>query len=227
MDQGAAFPSQSEPLSQPPTRSRWCAAPIDRVQQATLWQQLWDGQWVPLSVAGERSSNELLLRRAKPVDRTLTAREREVLRFAQGGAPLKQLALALHVSQTMISTHFREGLKKLGLRSRFELQLAASAFNSNLTPPAEAFEPHDAPLVVLVLPEPSPVLPSARLTRAEREVVQLSAKGLTNAEIATARGTCVRTIANQFQAIFRKLRVGSRSELVRLLLSQPIESISS
>lgn len=196
------------------------------MQQAALWQQLWEGQWVPLSVAEERASNELLLRRVTSNDRTLTAREREVLRFAQGGAPLKQLALALHVSQTMVSAHFREGLKKLGLRSRFELQLAASAFNSNSTPPAGAFARQDSPLVVLVLPEPSPVLPSARLTRAEREVVQLSAKGLTNAEIATTRGTRVRTIANQFQAIFRKLSVGSRSELVRLLLSQPIEDIS-
>jgi DNA-binding NarL/FixJ family response regulator len=193
------------------------------MQQAELWRQLWQGRWVPVLLAEDRSSNELLLRPATANDRVLTAREREVLSFAQGGAPLKQLAIALEVSQTMVSSHFREGLRKLGLRSRFELQLAASAFNR---PPTARPRQHLAlssanPSVVLVLPEPAPVVPSATLTRAEIEVVQLAARGLVNAEIAAARGTRMRTIANQFQAIFRKLRVGSRSELVRLMLGQP------
>ena len=38
-----------------------------------------------------------------------------------------------------------------------------------------------------------------------------------NSAIAEARGTSVRTVANQIQAIFKKLGVSSRSELVALL----------
>ncbi len=57
-----------------------------------------------------------------------------------------------------------------------------------------------------------PVLPPA-LTRAETEVATLALRGLSNREIAQARGASERSVANQLAAIFRKLGVGSRSEL--------------
>ncbi len=55
-------------------------------------------------------------------------------------------------------------------------------------------------------------LPSP-LTPAEREVARLVREGLSNAEIASARGTSANTVANQIAAIMRKLRVGSRVEI--------------
>jgi len=51
------------------------------------------------------------------------------------------------------------------------------------------------------------------LTRAEREVALLVREGLSNAQIASARGTSVHTVANQISAIMRKLGVGSRVEI--------------
>ncbi|MBX3226124.1 MAG: helix-turn-helix transcriptional regulator [Labilithrix sp.] len=48
------------------------------------------------------------------------------------------------------------------------------------------------------------------LTAAERDVARLVARGATNAEIARARGTSARTVANQVQSIMRKLEVASR-----------------
>jgi DNA-binding NarL/FixJ family response regulator len=39
-------------------------------------------------------------------------------------------------------------------------------------------------------------------------------EGKRNADIARERGTSVRTVANQVAAIFRKLKVRSRAELV-------------
>jgi DNA-binding NarL/FixJ family response regulator len=57
-----------------------------------------------------------------------------------------------------------------------------------------------------------------RLSRAEREVVELLLSGASNAEIARQRGTSARTVANQAASIFRKLGVGSRMELAHRLL---------
>lgn len=54
------------------------------------------------------------------------------------------------------------------------------------------------------------------LTGAEREVLQLALQGLSNDQIATARNTRPRTVANQIASLFRKLNVSSRLELFAL-----------
>jgi DNA-binding CsgD family transcriptional regulator len=63
-----------------------------------------------------------------------------------------------------------------------------------------------------------------QLTAAEREVLALLLEGLSGAEIAERRGTSVHTLNNQMRAIYRKLGVGSRSELVALCRSDPPSS---
>ncbi len=55
------------------------------------------------------------------------------------------------------------------------------------------------------------------LTPAERRVAWLVAEGRSNREIARLRRTSVNTVGNQLAAIFRKLRVRSRFELVARL----------
>lgn len=57
----------------------------------------------------------------------------------------------------------------------------------------------------------------ARLRPSEREVARGLIDSKTNAEIAQARGTSERTIANQVAAIFRTYGVRSRAELARCL----------
>lgn len=52
------------------------------------------------------------------------------------------------------------------------------------------------------------------LSPAERKVVALLADGLSNEAIARVRRVSVRTIANQVAAIFRKLQIHSRIELI-------------
>lgn len=51
------------------------------------------------------------------------------------------------------------------------------------------------------------------LTPAESEVARLLVRGLTNAAIATTRGSTLRTVSKQVDAIYRKLGVHSRVEL--------------
>ncbi len=55
------------------------------------------------------------------------------------------------------------------------------------------------------------------LTKAEREVATFVARGMTNKQIAEARRTSENTVANQLKAIFKKLGVQSRVELVKML----------
>jgi DNA-binding NarL/FixJ family response regulator len=57
----------------------------------------------------------------------------------------------------------------------------------------------------------------AGLTDAEREIVAAIARGWSNAEIAAARGTSVRTVANQIATLLRKHGAASRYDLVRVL----------
>jgi DNA-binding NarL/FixJ family response regulator len=57
------------------------------------------------------------------------------------------------------------------------------------------------------------------LTSAEDEVARAVVRGLSNGQIARLRSTSVRTVANQVASIFRKLRIGSRRELVALMES--------
>jgi DNA-binding CsgD family transcriptional regulator len=69
-----------------------------------------------------------------------------------------------------------------------------------------------------VISLPTHIPHGATLTRAERETAELLARGLTNKDIALARGTSTNTVANQIKSVFRKLGVRSRVELVTLLL---------
>lgn len=71
-------------------------------------------------------------------------------------------------------------------------------------------------LAVLSIPLAPPSLPP-ELTAAEREVCALILAGYSNAEIARARTSAVRTVANQIASIFRKLDVASRAELTARL----------
>jgi DNA-binding CsgD family transcriptional regulator len=62
------------------------------------------------------------------------------------------------------------------------------------------------------------------LTLAESDVVALLSSGSSNREIAAHRGTSVRTVSNQLAAIFKKLGLSSRNELVELAAGLPRRS---
>lgn len=52
------------------------------------------------------------------------------------------------------------------------------------------------------------------LTEAESDIVRHILRGESNKTIAIKRGTAVRTVANQIAAIYQKLGIASRAELV-------------
>ena len=59
----------------------------------------------------------------------------------------------------------------------------------------------------------------SRLTHSERAVALCLVQGATYAEVSRQRETSERTVANQAQSIYRKLGIGSRTELGSLMRS--------
>src|SRR5688500_18764747 len=59
-----------------------------------------------------------------------------------------------------------------------------------------------------------PIAEGEQLTRAEAEILALLDRGCSDRAIADARGTSRGTVTKQIDAIFRKLGVGSRRELL-------------
>jgi DNA-binding NarL/FixJ family response regulator len=55
------------------------------------------------------------------------------------------------------------------------------------------------------------------LTPAEREVALLAAEGLSDKDIAARRSRSDRTVARQLSSVYRKLQIGSRTDLAGLL----------
>jgi DNA-binding CsgD family transcriptional regulator len=70
---------------------------------------------------------------------------------------------------------------------------------------------------VIVISSDALRLPES-LSESEQEVAHAVIAGHSNAEIAKARGTSAKTVANQLYTMYRKLEVGTREELVALLV---------
>jgi len=82
----------------------------------------------------------------------------------------------------------------------------------------EIAELGDERLAIISWPVVPAKLPS--LTTAEEEVLRALARGQSNSEIAKARGTTTRTVANQVASLLRKFNVASRHELI-VAISRP------
>jgi DNA-binding NarL/FixJ family response regulator len=80
---------------------------------------------------------------------------------------------------------------------------------------ATHFEVAGERFVVFAFPAAPPKPAQTPLSASETHVLQLIIGGRSNAEIAAARSTSVRTVANQVASILKKLGVGSRYELAR------------
>jgi DNA-binding CsgD family transcriptional regulator len=144
--------------------------------------------------------------------RALRAREGAAARLAADGAAPKDIAYALGVSPSNARALLASALAKLGLTSRAEL------FRWNPSHAHIHVVSSNPALEAMVIPEQKAEPRSiafAALTNAEAAVASLAAEGMSNLDIARARGTSVRTIANQMATILRKLGVSSRDDILR------------
>lgn len=64
------------------------------------------------------------------------------------------------------------------------------------------------------------------LTAAERDITIYILKGMSSADIAMARGVSLGTIKNQTTAVFRKIGVSSRNELMSVFMDEFLDGAS-
>ena len=86
------------------------------------------------------------------------------------------------------------------------------------------FDIGGAPYALLSFPLAQTSLDFSRLTAAERSVADRLLRGHSSREIALERGRSERTIANQISAIYGKLGVRSRRELLARFCRSPAKS---
>lgn len=132
----------------------------------------------------------------------LSRRERHILSQVLDGSSSKSIALAVGVSETLVSKILAASALKLGFRNRAALVHFAALSCSRAEPAASS--------------PGSPVQTSlpGDLTPAERGVLALVVAGHSNEEIAALRRRSQRTVANQVSALLRKTGLGSRRCLI-------------
>jgi DNA-binding NarL/FixJ family response regulator len=179
-------------------------------EPATIWDGLVTGHWSLVDRFDGDGRRHLLLRRNSPEDRTsraLTPRETSVVDYAVLGQSNKQMAYELGLSQSTVSDCLSRACARLGAITRAGLmQLVATKMVTYA-----GTDDHVMLSFPLLRPE---IAAPAGLTASEQSVFHALLAGQSNAEIAASRGRSSHTIANQVAAIFRKLELSSRSELL-------------
>lgn len=177
------------------------------------WEGLVRGRWSLVDHFDADGRRHVLAVRndpRHPDPRGLTERERQVAEFVGQGHAGKAIAHMLGISRSAVANATARSARKLGLSSLTELA-AFFAPTGVRTTLAETAVEGDR-LLVGTFPTARADL-IARLTEAEQAVLAALLAGSTNADIARRRQCSERTVANQVQAIYRKLRVRSRAEL--------------
>jgi len=126
--------------------------------------------------------------------RSLTAGEQDVVSMVCQGHSAKAIAYGLGVSEAAVSMRLESAAGKVGLASRIEL----------------------VRLAAMLTRDPRARFTETTLTTTERDVLGLLAQGLSNGEIARARGRSVRTIANQVSALLTKTKSADRKVLAAM-----------
>jgi DNA-binding NarL/FixJ family response regulator len=181
-----------------------------------LWEGLVAGRWSLVDhweSEGRRYIAAFANQPEVPDPRSLSPQERIVVRYVVLGSSNKEIAFSLGLPLESVETAVSRILRKLRCRRRSDLVALGQLGRWE---PA-SIEVGDAVLdVVSVDTRPHPSALDA-LTRAERDVVELVLSGHSNRAIARARRSSVNTVANQLRAIYGKVGVTSRAELVHVM----------
>jgi DNA-binding NarL/FixJ family response regulator len=179
------------------------------------WLAIWSGHLTIASVRDLQGGKRAL--DLRPSRRPLSDRQAQVARAIASGFAEHAIGEALDLAPSTVATYAAHAAAKIGLpvaQLRFLLPagIAAADLDTALARPLPC--PHGARWdgETFTLPMPAVEAP-ASLTWAERHVLRLALGGASNKDIALARGTSPRTVANQLSSLYAKLGVGSRSQL--------------
>jgi DNA-binding CsgD family transcriptional regulator len=151
-----------------------------------------------------------------PADSPRPARAQRATLLAVLGSANKEIAAELGVATSTAWTLVVSAMRKLGLGSRVELvEVFGPIARGDGVGASQRDSAGREDFVVLDVPSRR-LEPPACLTQAEREVVRGVLEQKSNAEIALERCTSINTVANQLRAVYTKLRISGRSQLLAL-----------
>jgi len=214
-------------LASQPASWHFASGPIvgETERLATVWTGLCTGQVRIVRHLQEESRTVLQLEERRAYESSAWAirgRPLTILQRVLSGQSLNFISLELSLSSSTVSGEFQNAMRALELKPRLSglpLYLAQLWHASQTCALGDARAPSNFQAIrnaTVSLPRPDLQLATV-LTRAELEVSAMLLQGRTHAEIASARGTSVRTIANQLASIFSKLKVSGRLELLTAL----------
>jgi DNA-binding NarL/FixJ family response regulator len=156
----------------------------------------------------------------------LTGRRLEIVQGILCGQDQKSVAIELALAPSTIALNARLGLEAVGSSARPSrvhplLMLAAKASSDRTTSRLGTLSLlSEGGLALRVISVPRPEQPLRRLLPpAELSVIGSLVEGLSYEEIARRRGTSTRTVANQITAVFRRMRVSGRNQMLQRLFT--------
>jgi DNA-binding NarL/FixJ family response regulator len=163
----------------------------------------------------------------------IPARRRTILEAALCGQRQKNVAMDSALAPSTVALNCRIALEALGASSkpsRVHPLLMLTAYASRNAQPiavrSATFVADGRELRVISVPRPDQSL-GGSLPPAELSVIRALVEGASYGQIARQRGTSTRTIANQVSAVFRRLHVSGRNDLVQRLLLEELREEAS
>lgn len=205
-------------------------APVNELDTPTtlaaVWRALMRGEFRVVRHFESPEQLGLVLAKNTPA-RALGARQRHIIERALTSSSQKSVSLDDDVAASTITSKLSQALQHVGVggvpsRAPFLLAVAACAAKANtqtVAAPGNDNAFGGSSELTLLLHTPDAWL-TARLTRAEREIVRARLAGATHVQIAERRERSPRTIANQLASAFRKLRVSGRAQLMVTLANE-------
>jgi len=206
-------------------------ASSERVQLAALWDELLAGTCKIESWSYAEHTWSMVITRRPKLSATphsgLRRRDIEILERALLSGVRKHVAVEAGLSCSSIAVIMQSCFQFMGLTclpSRIPGLVVAAAYARTHAASSQAVKsqsylstrPFGLVNETITVSRPDAEL-SAWLAPAEHAVIHLLIEGMSYAEIAQARQTSVRTVANQVASGFRRLDVSGRAELLCLL----------
>jgi len=191
------------------------------VSAALLWAELCDGTKKIESFSTKERHIHVELERRKSPGARIVGRRLRALELLFQGMTQTAIAIELGVASSTVCADLKLAMTSLGINERaFALppflpqiwQLAARAREVRVSTFA-----HERSRQTVLLPRVDLSLSEA-LAPAEVEVCRLLLSGRSHEQISEARRRKRRTVANQLAAVFAKMKVSGRSELVAQLV---------
>ncbi len=204
----------------PPSGDRGGYTPI---ALAAIWDNLVTGRWgvVDSFSVGDRSYLAFDLRVTAPGRQHLTERQLEILERTLLAPCQKVVAIELGRTPSTVAWSLAQSLRAMGFSCQASrvpsFLVAAIHAHHGTTELTEArfkgWGDGATSYGIASIPRPDLCL-APQLTSTEYAVTRLLSDGHSRSEIAALRAASTRTVANQVSAVFRKLGVSGRLELL-------------